>query len=56
MIICTSGIAIPFWVYFFMTVNQEYAGAKSIIWVFFGALLMMFAAAVLSGVLLQLIL
>ena len=47
VIICTSVIAIPFWVYFFMTVNQEYAGAKSIIWVFFGALLMMFAAAVL---------
>lgn len=47
LIICTSVIAIPFWVYFFMTVNQEYAGARSIIWVFFGALLMMFAAAVL---------
>ena len=47
LIICTSVIAIPFWVYFFMTVNKTYAGAKSIIWVFFGALLMMFAAAVL---------
>lgn len=47
LIICTSVIAIPFWVYFFMTVNREYTGAKSIIWVSFGALLMMFAAAVL---------
>ncbi|MBR5231476.1 MAG: VanZ family protein [Clostridia bacterium] len=47
LIICTSVIAIPFWVYFFMTVNSEYAGAKSVIWVSFGALLMMFAAAVL---------
>ena len=47
LMICTSVIAIPFWVYFFMTVNREYAGAKSVIWVSFGALLMMFAAAVL---------
>lgn len=47
LIICTSVIAIPFWVYFFMTVNREYAGARSVIWVSFGALLMMFAAAVL---------
>lgn len=47
IVICTSIIAIPFWVYFFMTVNREYAGAKSILWVFFGTVLMMFAAAVL---------
>jgi hypothetical protein len=47
LIICTSIIAIPFWVYFFMTVNKAYAGGQSIIWVFFAALLMMFAAAVL---------
>lgn len=46
-LICTSIIAIPFWVYFFMTVNRDYAGAKSIIWVLFGTVLMMFAAAVL---------
>ena len=47
LIICTSVIAIPFWVYFFMTVNREYAGVKSVIWVSFGALLMMFAASIL---------
>lgn len=47
VIICTSVIAIPFWVYFFMTVNREYAGVKSVIWVSFGALLMMFAATIL---------
>jgi glycopeptide antibiotics resistance protein len=45
--ICTSVIAIPFWVYFFMTVNGEYAGVKSVIWVSLGALLMMFAASIL---------
>ena len=47
LIICTSVIALPFWVYFFMTLNRTYAGARSIIWVFFGAVLMMFAASVL---------
>ena len=46
-LIISSVIAIPFWVYFFMTINTEYAGIKSIIWVFFGALLMLCAAAVL---------
>lgn len=46
-VIYTSIFAIPFWVYFFMTVNTEYAGASSIIWVFLAALLMMCAAAVL---------
>ena len=45
--IASSVIAIPFWVYFFMTVNREYAGGKSVIWVGFGALLMMFAASIL---------
>lgn len=45
--ICTSMIALPFWIYFFMTVNREYTGLKSVIWVFCGAVLMMFAAAVL---------
>lgn len=47
LIVYTSVIAIPFWVYFFMTVNREYAGATSVIWVSFGALLMMFAASIL---------
>ena len=47
LVICTSIIAIPFWVCFFMTVNSEYAGAKSILWVSLGALLMMFAASIL---------
>lgn len=42
-----SVVAIPFWVYFFMNVNEEYAGAESIVWVLLGALLMMCAAAVL---------
>ena len=46
-VIYTSVIAIPFWIYFFMTVNTEYNGAKSIIWVFFGTVFMVFAAAVL---------
>lgn len=46
-LINSSVIAIPFWVYFFMTVNTEYAGIKSIIWVFLGALMMFCAAAVL---------
>ena len=46
-LINSSVIANPFWVYFFMTVNKEYAGAASIIWVLFGALLMLCAAAVL---------
>lgn len=46
-LIFSSIIAIPFWVTFFMTVNTEYAGIESIIWVFFGALLMMCAAAIL---------
>lgn len=40
-------VAIPFWVYFFMTLNAEYAGIESIVWVLLGALLMMCAAAVL---------
>lgn len=47
LVICSSVIAIPFWVYFFMTVNKEYAGLKSIIWVFLGTVFMIFAAAVL---------
>ena len=46
-LIVSSVIAIPFWVYFFMTLNTEYAGIKSIIWVFCGAMLMLCAAAVL---------
>lgn len=46
-LINSSVVAIPFWVYFFMTVNTEYVGAASIIWVFLGALLMFCAAAVL---------
>ena len=45
--ICTSVIAIPFWIYFFMTVNTEYSGAKSIIWVCLATVLMIFAATVL---------
>lgn len=45
--ICTSVIALPFWIRFFMTVNREYAGVRSILWVFLGAVFMMFAAAVL---------
>lgn len=40
-------VGIPFWVYFFMTVNTEYAGALSVVWVFFGALIMMCASALL---------
>ena len=47
IVICTSVVANPFWIYFFMTVNKEYAGVKSIIWVFFGTVFMIFAAAVL---------
>lgn len=46
-LIISSVIAIPFWVYFFMTVNAEYAGITSILWVFFDALLMMCTAAIL---------
>ena len=46
-LINSSVIAIPFWVYFFMTVNTEYAGVASIVWVFMGAMLMLCAAAVL---------
>lgn len=46
-VICTSVIAIPFWIYFFMTMNTEYSGAKSIIWVCFGTVFMIFAATVL---------
>lgn len=46
IIICTSVIANPFWVYFFMTVNKQYAGMKSILWVFFGTVFMIFSAAV----------
>lgn len=46
-VICTSVIAIPYWIYFFMTINTEYAGAKSIIWVFCGTVFMIFAATVL---------
>lgn len=45
--IFTSIFALPFWIYFFMTVNTEYAGLQSIVWVAFSALLMMCAAAVL---------
>ena len=46
-IITSSVIAIPFWVHFFMTVNKEYAGVTSIVWVFLSALLMLCAATVL---------
>lgn len=46
-LICICVIAIPYWIYFFMTVNTEYAGAKSILWVFFGTVFMVFAAAIL---------
>lgn len=40
-------VGFPFWVYFFMTVNTEYAGAMSVLWVFLGAVLMMCASALL---------
>lgn len=46
-VIFTSIFALPFWIYFFMTVNKEYAGLQSIVWVAFSALLMMCAASVL---------
>lgn len=46
-LIFSSIVAIPYWVIFFMTVNTEYAGAQSVIWVSFGALLMMCAASIL---------
>ena len=45
--ICTSIVALPFWVNFLMSVNREYAGLTSIIWVFLGCMFMIFAAAVL---------
>lgn len=40
-------VGFPFWIYFFMSVNTEYAGAMSVLWVFLGALLMMCASALL---------
>ena len=46
-LINSSVVAIPFWVYVFMSVNTEYAGASSIVWVFMGAMMMLCAAAVL---------
>lgn len=36
--------SIPFWVLFFMSIYTEYAGAKSILWVFVSAVLMMCVA------------
>lgn len=40
-------IAIPYWVYFFMTVHREYRGVRSILWVLLAAVLMMCAASIL---------
>lgn len=40
-------VGIPFSVSFLLNVNTEYAGLMSVLWVFFGAVLMMCAAAII---------
>ena len=46
-VICSLVIGIPLGVTFLLSLNTEYAGLLSVLWVFIGALLMMCAAAII---------
>ena len=47
VVICSLVIGIPLGVTFLLSLNTEYAGLLSVLWVFIGALLMMCAAAII---------
>lgn len=45
VILLYAGVfSLPFWVLFFLSIYTEYAGVQSVVWVFMGAVLMLFTA------------